>query len=124
SRGWLYPASGMNRPRLHRGLAEAVLGDVIATCDPARRVRDALASPAVAPRLAVRRRLGLAVGKAALAMARGAGPVADGVAVVPAGVAGSLPTGWPLLEAPHPRPPPRRPAPRPPPRGHGPPRRP
>src|SRR5262245_12383612 len=68
-----------------RELAEAVLRDVIATCDPARCVREALGEPAIAARLAGRRRVALAVGKAALAMARGAGEVADGIAVVPAG---------------------------------------
>ena len=93
----------MNRP-LHRALAEAVLADVIAACDPARLVHDALASAALAPRLAGRRLVGLAVGKAALAMARGAGPVSSGIAVVPAGGAGPLPPGWHLLEASHPVP--------------------
>ena len=91
-------------PPLHRELAEAVLRDVVAACDPASRVRDALASPDIAAALAGRRRLGLAVGKAALAMARGAGEVASGVAVVPAGGAGALPPGWRLLEASHPVP--------------------
>src|SRR5262249_18105546 len=51
-----------------------------------------------------RRRLAIAVGKAALAMARGAGEVADGVAVVPSGGGGELPTGWRLMEATHPVP--------------------
>jgi hydroxypyruvate reductase len=92
---------------LHRDVAEAVLRDVIAACDPARRVREALGEPAIAERLAGRRRLALAVGKAALAMARGAGEVADGIAVVPAGGAGALPRGWRLLEAVHPVPDPR-----------------
>lgn len=89
---------------MERALAEAVLRDVIAACDPASRVRDALAAGGLAARLAGRRRLGLAIGKAALAMARGAGEVADGVAVVPAGAAGELPRGWRLLEAQHPVP--------------------
>jgi glycerate 2-kinase len=91
-------------PILRRDLAEAVLAEVVAACDPARRVRDALASPAIAPRLAGRRPLAFAVGKAALAMARGAGPVTDGIAIVPAGGAGSLPAGWQLREASHPVP--------------------
>ena len=98
-----YPCA-MPPPHLRRALAEAILADVIAACDPSRRVRDALASPAIAARLAGRRRLGLAVGKAALAMARGAGPVADGLAIVPAGGAGDVPPGWHLLEASHPVP--------------------
>jgi len=91
-------------PRLGRALAEAVLRDVIAGCDPARRVRAALDDPEIAERLAGPRRLALAVGKAALAMARGAGEVADGIAVVPAGGAGALPRGWRVMEAPHPVP--------------------
>jgi hydroxypyruvate reductase len=94
----------MTRAGLGRELAEAVLRDVIAACDPARRVREALGDPAIAERLAGRRWLALAVGKAALAMARGAGEVADGIAVVPAGGAGALPAGWRLLEAVHPVP--------------------
>lgn len=91
-------------PTVRRDLAEAILADVIAACDPARRVRDALAAPAVAARMADRRVVAAAVGKAALAMARGAGPVADGLAIVPAGGGGALPAGWQLLEAAHPVP--------------------
>ena len=87
-----------------RGLAEAVVRDVIAACDPATRVRDALGDPDVAARLAGRRRFAIAVGKAALAMARGAGDVALGLAVVPSGGGGDLPRGWRLLEAAHPEP--------------------
>jgi glycerate 2-kinase len=117
---------------ISRAVAEAVLRDVIAACDPATRVREALGDPAVAARLAGRRRIGIAIGKAALAMARGAGEVAEGVAVVPRGAgevaergavvsrgadAGSgevdvasrvadeeLPPGWRLLEGSHPVP--------------------
>jgi hydroxypyruvate reductase len=92
-----------------RALAEAVLRDVIVACDPAARVREALAEPALAARLGGRRRFAIAIGKAALAMARGAGEVAEGLAVVPAGslpagAAGALPGGWRLLEASHPEP--------------------
>lgn len=87
-----------------RGVAEAVLRDVIAACDPAARVREALAEPAVAGRLAGRRRVAFAIGKAALAMARGAGEVAAGIAVVPRGGGGALPAGWQLLEGSHPVP--------------------
>jgi glycerate 2-kinase len=89
---------------IDRALAEAVLRDVIAACDPARRVRAALAEPAIAARLAGRRRVAFAAGKAALAMARGAGEVAAGIAVVPRGAGGALPGGWRLLEAAHPEP--------------------
>ena len=89
---------------LSREIAEAVLGDVVAACDPARRVRAALAEPEIAAALAGRPRRAIAVGKAALAMARGAGDVADGLAVVPVGGAGELPAGWRLVEATHPVP--------------------
>jgi glycerate 2-kinase len=87
-----------------RALSEAVLRDVIAACDPAARVREALGEPAIAARLAGRRRCAIAIGKAALAMARGAGEVATGVAVVPRGAGGPLPRGWQLLEGTHPEP--------------------
>jgi glycerate 2-kinase len=87
-----------------RAVAEAVLRDVIAACDPAARVREALGEPAIAARLAGRRWFAIAIGKAALAMARGAGEVAAGIAVVPAGGGGELPRGWRLLEAAHPEP--------------------
>lgn len=87
-----------------RALAEAVMRDVIAACDPATRVRAALGDPDVAARLAGRRRFAIAVGKAALAMARGAGDVFEGIAVVPRGAGGELPRGWRLLEAAHPEP--------------------
>jgi glycerate 2-kinase len=92
------------RRAFDRELAEAVLRDVIAACDPAARVREALVEPGIAARLAGRRRLGIAVGKAALAMVRGAGEVAEGIAVVPAGGGGELPPGWRLMEATHPVP--------------------
>jgi glycerate 2-kinase len=75
-------------PVIARAVAEAVLRDVIAACDPATRVRDALGEPAIAARLAGRRRFAVAIGKAALAMARGAGEVAEGIAVVPRGAGG------------------------------------
>ena len=89
---------------IDRAQAEAVLRDVIAACDPARRVREALAEPAIAARLAGRRRVAFAAGKAALAMARGAGEVAAGIAVVPRGAGGALPAGWRRMEAAHPEP--------------------
>ena len=89
---------------IDRALAEAVLREAIAACDPAARVRDALAAPDVRARLAGRRRIAFAIGKAALAMARGAGEVAAGIAVVPRGGAGALPAGWQAIEASHPVP--------------------
>jgi len=87
---------------IERALAEAVFREVIAACDPARRVRDALVR--LAGTLAGRRRVAFAAGKAALAMARGAGEVSDGVCVVPRGGGGALPAGWRLYEAAHPEP--------------------
>lgn len=85
-------------------MAEAVWSEVVAACDPARRVREALASPEVAGRIAGRPRYAIAIGKAALAMARGAGPVDGGLCIVPAGGAGDLPAGWRILEGVHPVP--------------------
>lgn len=94
-----------------RELAEAVFHEAIAACDPAERVRDALVEPTLAARLDGRRRYGIAIGKAALAMARGAGPVEQGLAIVPGDaqpdVAGpvldpTLPAGWQRLDGPHP----------------------
>lgn len=95
---------------IDRGLAEAVFAEAIAACDPAERVREALADPALAARIDGRRCFGIAIGKAALAMARGAGPVTQGIAIVPgpgvedAGpvVDPTLPSGWQRLDGPHP----------------------
>ena len=84
---------------LSRRLAEAVFAEAVAACDPAARVLAALADVP-----AGHRRLGIAVGKAALAMARGAGPVAHGVAIAPIDDGGALPAGWRVLIAPHPVP--------------------
>jgi hydroxypyruvate reductase len=94
----------MTERRFDRDMAEVVLQEVIAACDPVARVRGALRDSDIAVRLAGRRRLAIAVGKAALAMARGAGEVAEGIAVVPSGGGGDLPSGWRLMEASHPVP--------------------
>jgi glycerate 2-kinase len=48
--------------------------------------------------------IGLAVGKAAIAMAQGAGPIGHGLVVTPAGAAGELPAGWKRMIASHPEP--------------------
>ncbi len=94
-----------------REVAEAVFRDAIAACDPAERVREALADPVLAARLEGRRRYGIAIGKAAVTMARGAGQVEQGVAIVPgpwtddsAGpiVDPTLPSGWQRVDGPHP----------------------
>lgn len=88
-----------------RALAEAVFADAVRACDPAARVRDALRAPDIVGRLAGRRRLGLAIGKAALAMARGAGPVEEGLVIAPSGDPGDgVPTGWTLRVSSHPVP--------------------
>jgi hydroxypyruvate reductase len=87
-----------------RALAEAVFADAVRACDPAARVRDALLAEDVGARLAGRRRFGLAVGKAALAMARGAGPVEDGRVIAPDDDGVAVPTGWQLLVSSHPVP--------------------
>ncbi len=81
-----------------RDLALGLVWDAITSCDPARLVRDALASRGGSGH----RRLGLAIGKAAVAMARGAGPVDAGVVVAP--VSGDVPTGWSVVVASHPFP--------------------
>jgi len=96
--------------RIDRALAEVVFRDAVAACDPAARVREALAEPALASQLAYARPFGLAIGKAALAMARGAGPVVQGIAIAPGEAttgAGavfdpSLPPGWRRFDGPHP----------------------
>jgi len=80
-----------------RAIAEAVLRDAIAACDPAARTQAALAAIPTSGE-----RFGVALGKAALAMARGAGPVARGVAVVPAGGLGDAAPGWQVIEGSHP----------------------
>ncbi len=95
-----------------RELAEAAFARAVQACALDRRVAEALAGLAQQPPLdGARRRLGIAIGKAALAMARGA-PVDRGVAVVPAGsgaadggAAGQgAPPGWRVIEAAHPAP--------------------
>lgn len=95
---------------ISREIAEAVFRDAIAASDPAERVREALADPAIAARLDGRRRYGIAIGKAAVTMARGAGPVEQGIAIVPGPwgehsgpvVDPTLPAGWQRLDGSHP----------------------
>lgn len=84
---------------LTRAIAEAVFADAVAACDPAARVLAALADVPAGDR-----RLGISVGKAALAMARGAGAVAHGVAIAPHDDGAALPAGWQILVGPHPVP--------------------
>ena len=104
-----------------RELAEAAFARAVQACALDRRVAAALAD--LPPPLAGARRLGIAIGKAALAMARGA-PVDRGIAVVPAGsvsgaggaggagsagsaggaMTAAAPAGWRVIEASHPDP--------------------
>lgn len=72
--------------------------EAIAACDPARRVRDALEREPVRGREVI----GLAIGKAALAMARGAGPVARGLVVTTADDGLGVPPGWAIQLSSHP----------------------
>ncbi|MDB4956309.1 MAG: hypothetical protein JWO36_3878 [Myxococcales bacterium] len=85
-----------------RAICEEAFREAVIACDPAVRVRDALGK--LADRLAGRERIGIAIGKAAFAMARGAGPVARGVAVSNADDGRELPEGWTKLVASHPVP--------------------
>ncbi len=87
---------------LDRLLAEAVFAEAIAGCDPAVLVHNAIED--LGADLATGRWLGVAVGKSALAMARGAGPVAHGVAIAPVDDGGAMPAGWRVIIGPHPTP--------------------
>ncbi len=80
-------------------LVAAVLRATLA-CDPARRVRQTLAGERGL--LGEREIVGIAIGKAALAMARGAGAVARGIAVAPFDDQRGLPPGWTLMIGAHP----------------------
>ena len=83
-----------------RATCEDAFREAVGACDPARLVREELAA----------RPLGgvdvyaLAIGKAALAMARGAGPVARGLAIAPQLDGAPLPLGWTARDAAHPEP--------------------
>jgi glycerate 2-kinase len=83
-----------------RDVCEDVFRAAVAACDPAPAVRAAVARLVPLERAVI----GLAVGKAALAMARGAGPVARGLVVAPQLDGGLLPIGWSARDAAHPLP--------------------
>ena len=85
-----------------RAICEAAFQDAVAECDPAVLVREALGK--LAERLEGPERIGMAIGKAAFAMARGAGPVARGVAVSNADDGQPLPMGWTKMIGSHPVP--------------------
>lgn len=77
-------------------LVRWAFGEAVSACDPARRVAAALAHEGDGPWI------GIAAGKAALAMARGA-PVDRGIAVT-GGAPGAAPPGWRAIAAGHPDP--------------------
>jgi hydroxypyruvate reductase len=85
-----------------REVATAAMRDAIKACDPATRVSTALISAAIKPRIAGRELIGVAMGKSALAMARGAGPVGRGIVVAPE--TGEAPSGWRVMVGSHPEP--------------------
>ena len=85
---------------LDRATLEAMFRQAVVACDPAQTVRAHLQARPVHGR----RSFGIAIGKAALAMARGAGPVFRGVCVSHALDGKPLPTGWVAIEAAHPVP--------------------
>lgn len=107
---------------IERAICEAVFREAVVACDPAARVHEALARNPLRGRQVI----GLAIGKAAIAMARGAGPAARGLVVAPRGrvtvtswsdatgrpdvvpvtrsADEALPAGWSLLHAAHPMP--------------------
>jgi hydroxypyruvate reductase len=89
---------------IDRGLAEAVFADAVRACDPAARVAAALDERDISARLGGRQLFGIAIGKAALAMARGAGPVEQGVAIAPIDDGAALPAGWRCIVSAHPVP--------------------
>jgi glycerate 2-kinase len=79
-----------------RDVCERAFAEAVRACDPARLVRERLAGQTFD--------VGLAFGKAALAMARGAGPVARGLVVAPVLDGGPLPVGWSARDAAPPEP--------------------
>ncbi|MEP6863308.1 MAG: DUF4147 domain-containing protein [Deltaproteobacteria bacterium] len=85
---------------LDRLTCEAMFRAAVAACDPAKRVRSHLAAAPLHGRLIY----GLAIGKAALAMARGAGPVFHGVCVTNSLDHLPVPKGWYVIESSHPLP--------------------
>lgn len=83
-----------------RSVCEQVFREAVAACDPAVRVRAALARQPLGDRDVY----AIAIGKAALAMARGAGPVSRGLAIAPVLDGAPLPLGWTARDAGHPEP--------------------
>ncbi len=83
-----------------RVICEDAFRAAVADCDPARLVHAALArAPLTATSV-----WGVSIGKAALAMARGAGAVTRGVVVTNAHDGRGMPAGWHVIVAGHPEP--------------------
>ncbi|CAN5861837.1 hypothetical protein BH11MYX2_BH11MYX2_25670 [soil metagenome] len=80
----------------------ALFTQVVRACDPELTVRRCAHGMGLGPIDTRRRRFGLAVGKAALGMARGIGPVEDGVAIAPFDDGKKLPAGWRRFVSAHP----------------------
>jgi hydroxypyruvate reductase len=78
-----------------RARCEQAFRAAVAACDPAERVRDALPHPF---------EVGIALGKASMAMARGAGPVARGIVVTGVDDGRGVPRGWRVMLGAHPVP--------------------
>ena len=85
---------------IERAVCEAVFREAVRACDPATRVRQALAREPLGDRDVY----AIAIGKAALAMARGAGAVARGIVVAPVLDGAPLPLGWSARDSAHPEP--------------------
>ena len=85
---------------IERAVCEAVFREAVAACEPAVRVREAMA------RIGMERpTIAIAIGKAARAMARGAGEVGRGIVVCPGdGDGDDVPDGWRVIVAAHPVP--------------------
>jgi glycerate-2-kinase len=73
----------------------AAFRTAVAARDPEKVVREFMPRIQGSPSNWPKRKFGIAVGKAAMAMARGFGPVERGVVISPAG--GELPAGWRFL---------------------------
>jgi glycerate 2-kinase len=82
---------------IDRATCEAAFLAAVVACDPAVRVRAALQRQALGDRV-----VGLAIGKAALAMARGAGSVTRGLVITNALDASPVPPGWSAIVSSHP----------------------
>ncbi len=82
-----------------RALCEQAFGEAVRSCDPTRLVHEALAHQGIAEP-----RVGLAVGKAAQAMARGLGSVSRGLCIAHIDDGKPMPPRWQMLISSHPLP--------------------